>query len=82
MIETQIIVINSFGEFIGKKVLLKEDQLKKVTEVAKLFYSNGGFELNLEDGSFIVFSPNIIQNSILKINKVKIEEEEDKDVQE
>ena len=82
MIETQIIIINSFGEFCGKKIVLTRKQLKEVTDVARKFHSGGGFELNLEDGSFVVFSPNIVQNSILKIIKIELEtEEEDTDVQ-
>lgn len=82
MTELQIVIINSLGEFKAKKVIASDKQLEEITNVAKVFYSAGGFELNLEDGSFMVFSPGIVQNSILKINKRTIEEEkeEEKDV--
>lgn len=73
MTEIQIVIINSLGEFRAKKVTVNDEQLEEVTKVAKVFYTSGGFELNLEDGSFIVFSPGIIQNSILRINKQIIE---------
>lgn len=77
MYEAQIIIQNSFGEFIGKKSLLTEDQLIEITNIAKGFWIQGGFELNLEDGSFVVFPPNIVQNSLLKIVKTRFEDIEE-----
>jgi hypothetical protein len=75
MTEIQIVIINSLGEFRARKLQVTDNELSEITKVAQKFYTAGGFELNLEDGSFIVFSPGIIQNSILKINKKTIEED-------
>jgi hypothetical protein len=75
MTEIQIVIINSLGEFRARKLQVTDNELSEITKVAQKFYTAAGFELNLEDGSFIVFSPGIIQNSILKINKKTIEED-------
>ena len=80
MTEIQIEIINSLGHFKAKKVTVNDKQLEEIINVAKVFYSSGGFELKLEDGSFMVFSPGIVQNSILKINKQIITEESSENV--
>jgi hypothetical protein len=76
MLEIQLILINQYGEFRGRVVHLTNEDYVKLQEMSKSFYM-GGFELTLEDGSFMVFSPEIVKNSILKIEK-----KETQDVQE
>lgn len=74
-IELQYIVINGYGEFKGETMIVNEDQYANIIQLSKTFY-NSGFELNCEDGSFIVFPPEVVRGSILKINR-KITEKED-----
>lgn len=69
--EIQLILQNKFGEFKGKKVNISEENYRKLLDMVRTFY-NSGFELTLEDDSFAVFPPEIVQQSILKV--VKIEE--------
>jgi hypothetical protein len=69
-LEVQIIVINKLGEFRGKKALMTIDQYATLLEMAKGFYKQAGFELTCEDGSFLVFPPDLIQQSILKVIKI------------
>jgi hypothetical protein len=76
MFEIQLILINQYGEFKGRVAYLTNEDYVRLQEMSKGFYS-GGFELTLEDGSFMVFSPDVVKNSILKIEK-----KETKDVQE
>lgn len=76
-IEVQYIIINGYGEFKGEIMILNEEQYLNIIELSKTFY-NSGFELYCEDGSFVVFPPEIVRSSILKINRKIIE----KDVQE
>lgn len=77
MWKVQFIVINEFGQFDGKLITVDDDQYEKLRELSKEFYVAGsGFELTLEDDSFIVIAPNIVANSILKLTKNKIEEED------
>lgn len=71
--EIQIVLTNKFGEFVGRKSIMTNDQYHKLQEIAKNFYVSGGFELTLEDDSFIVVPPDVVQQSILKIKKKKIE---------
>jgi hypothetical protein len=66
----QISITNQFGEFLGKKVNLNESQYQKLTEMVRNFYSNGGFELTLENEDFVVFPPEIVKNSFIKIIKI------------
>jgi hypothetical protein len=75
MLEIQLVLINNWGEFRGRKAKLSPEDYMKLVEMTKSFYS-GGFELTLEDGSFMVFAPDIVKQSMLKIEKL------DKDVQE
>lgn len=74
-IELQYIVINGYGEFKGETMIVNEEQYANIIQLSKTFY-NSGFELNCEDGSFIVFPPEVVRGSILKINR-KITEKED-----
>lgn len=73
-IEVQYIVINGYGEFKGETMILNKEQYDNVIELSRTFY-NSGFELNCEDGSFMVFPPEVVRGSILKINR-KIKEED------
>jgi hypothetical protein len=68
--EIQLVLQNKFGEFKGKKVNLSEENYLKLLEMVKHFYDSG-FELTLEDESFAVFPPDIVQQSILKVVKIE-----------
>jgi hypothetical protein len=72
MIDIKIVLVNKYGEFVGRKATLSEESYKGLLEMVKTFYVNGGFELTLEDDSFVVFPPEVVKESILKV--VKIEE--------
>jgi hypothetical protein len=67
MAEVQIIIINKFGEFKGKFVRMCEEDINKLLDMSKKFYITGGFELTCEDGSFLVFSPDVVKDSILRV---------------
>lgn len=72
--EIQIVLSTKYGDFHGKKAIMGEKQYSGLMEIAKNFYNNGGFELTLEDGGFIVVPPDVVQQSILRIQKNKIED--------
>lgn len=63
----QISILNEFGEFKGEILEVTIDQYKNITELSKNFYETGGFEMECEDDGFIIFPPDIIKKSILKI---------------
>jgi hypothetical protein len=73
-IEVQIIIKNEFGEFFGKKIIMDEENYQRVILISKDFYKSKGFELTCEDDSFLVFPPDVVQRSILKISSKKINE--------
>ncbi len=78
MWQVQFILINEFGLFNGRKLTVDEEQYENLRNLSKEFYVNGsGFELTLEDGSFIVVSPDIVAKSILKLTKINIEDVEE-----
>lgn len=70
--EVQLVLKNKYGTFIGKKAILSYDNLESLISMSKTFYSTGGFELTCEDGSYAIFPPNIVQESILIINKTVV----------
>jgi hypothetical protein len=72
MIEVQLIIINKLGEFTGKRTMMSVDQYAQLIEMSKNFYKHGGFELTCDDGSFMVFSPDLVQQSVLKISKTEL----------
>lgn len=67
----QVVLQNTFGEFSGKKVELSEEHYQKLLAMVKNFYIDGGFELTLEDDSFVVFPPEVVKVSILRVNKLE-----------
>ena len=69
-IEIQTVLINQYGEFIGEIMVVNEEEYEKYLELSKSFYMSG-FELYCEDGSFMVFPPEVVRYSILKVNKIK-----------
>lgn len=70
-----MIIINEYGEFKGRSTILSAEDYNTFLTMCKSFHSAGGFDLTCEDGTFMVFAPQIVQKSILKINNRIIEEE-------
>lgn len=73
MITIKLVLINKYGEFVGKTVELSSQNYNDLLAMVKTFYMNDGFELTLEDGSFVVFPTDIVKESILKVVKVSEE---------
>jgi hypothetical protein len=69
MYQVQLVLINKFGEFKGKSAQISEETLESLIKMSKTFYTSGGFELTCEDESYVIFPPNIVEESILIINK-------------
>ena len=67
--EIQIVLTNHFGEFRGKQVTISTDQYDGLINLVKNFYLEGGFELTLEDGTFVVFPPDIVKHHRLPIER-------------
>ena len=67
--EVQMVLKNKYGEFVGKKAHITEEQYNGLIKMSKTFYASGGFELTCEDDSYAIFPPNIVEESILIINK-------------
>ena len=69
MYQVQLVLINKFGEFRGRPAEIDEETLEGLIEMSKTFYTAGGFELTCEDDKYAIFPPNIVEESILIINK-------------
>lgn len=65
----QIILKNEFGDFLGKKAKISQKQYEDLIDMSRKFHVVGGFELLLEDDTFMVFPPDIVKKSILIIKK-------------
>lgn len=63
----QIELITTFGVFKGDIRNITDSNLEDFKFISKKYFESG-LELDLEDGSFAVFSPEVIKNSIFKIN--------------
>ena len=75
MVTIRLVLINKYGEFVGRTAELSTQNYNDLLAMVKTFCMNDGFELTLEDGTFVVFPTNIVKESILKV--VKINEELD-----
>ena len=73
-IEIQLVLTNKFGEFLGKKTMVDGEKYRNILVITKSFYEDGGFELTCEDGSFVVFPPEIVRQSILQVKKITKED--------
>lgn len=69
MFDIQIVILTEFGEFLGEKLSVTEDQYQTVLKFSEEYYKKG-FEMRLEDDSFAIFSPDLVKKSILMIKKV------------
>ena len=67
----QIVIKSEYGEFRGEKVTVNQEQYDNIASLSKNFYM-GGFEMTLEDGTFVVLPPDVIRKSILLIEKQEI----------
>jgi hypothetical protein len=64
----QLELITTFGIFKSHVVDLDDAKIDNFQEMSKEYYKKG-LEMDLEDGAFAVFSPEVVKNSIFKINK-------------
>jgi len=62
----QIILLNDQGEFYGEVLDVNQEQYKNIITMSKNFYETG-FEMSDEEGGFLIFPPDIVKKSILKI---------------
>lgn len=61
---------NDLGEFISEEMIVTEEIYKNLVEMAKTFYTSGGYDMWLPSG-FLVASPEIVKKSILIIDIIK-----------
>ncbi len=71
-LEVRIVIINEYGKFIGRTSIVSYDDYNDICNIAKSFYTKGGFELTLEDDNYVIFAPEIVKKSILKIEKKEV----------
>ena len=74
--EIRLVLRTEFGEFNGRKVLISQENYDSVVKMSKS-YHQAGFELTLENGDFVIFSPDVVKKSILTIKKKPIKENTD-----
>jgi len=67
----QLVLITEYGSFFGEIFEVNDEQYQNIINFSKNYYESG-FEMNLEDGGFVIFSPEMIKKSILKIDKVDV----------
>lgn len=74
--EVQFIVTNDLGVWEGMKFTLNSQEFENILTLSKKFWSGSGFELYCADGSVIIFPPEVVQKSILRVKKRVIEDGE------
>jgi len=61
MVTIKLVLVNKYGEFVGRKAELSTENYNDLLTMVKTFYMNDGFELTLEDGTFVVFPTDIVK---------------------
>jgi hypothetical protein len=72
MVKIQIEIFTTFGNFKSKEIILELSKIDEFQNMSREYYKTG-LELDLEDDSFIIFPPEVIKNSIFKINKTYVQ---------
>lgn len=57
------------GIYTGEVMEVTEQQYLNIIEMSKSYYKQG-FEMYLEDGSFVVVSPEVVSSSVLTIKRI------------
>lgn len=65
----QIVLFTDFGHFYGEIVEVSEYQYQNIISLSKSYYETG-FEMNTEDGGFVIIPPDMTKRSVFKINKI------------
>ena len=74
-----LVLENKFGRFVGKQAELSQENYDILVKMSKTFYVTGGFELTCQDGTFAIFPPDIVKESILIINSEIISDNSEKE---
>lgn len=70
-VNVQIVIKSSeYGEFRGERVMVNLEQYSNIVALSKTFYQ-GGFEMTLENGDFVVIPPDVIKKSVLLVETIK-----------
>lgn len=71
-------LITEYKTFFGKEMIVDQEEFDRLKETSKSFYKYSSFELVLDDGSFMVFPPEILKKSMLRLyTKEEIDENEE-----
>lgn len=76
--KVQFQLMTEYTTFFGEELIMDEVDYIRLKETSKNFFEYKSFELTSSDGSFLVFPPEIIRKSVLKIYTRKITETERK----
>jgi hypothetical protein len=67
--QVQFILITEFGDFHSILMpIIGDEEFEEIKEKSQNYWETG-FEMFLEDGGFIIFTPEVTKKSILKINR-------------
>ena len=66
-----LLLLLVLARFFGEIFEVSEEQYDNIVNFSKNYYETG-FEMNLEDGGFAIFSPEMVKKSILKIDKIDV----------
>ena len=57
MVTIKLVLVNKYGEFVGRKAELSTENYNDLLTMVKTFYMNDGFELTLETEHLLFFQP-------------------------
>jgi hypothetical protein len=66
----QLQIFTEQNVFSGDILEVNDIQYKQIIEMSKNFYDSG-FEMNTDDGGFVIIPPELVKKAILKINIVE-----------
>lgn len=68
---------NYLGSFDSEKMPATSEEYNKLIEISKNFYiEDNGFEMWIDNG-FMIFPPEVLKNSILSINIIEYDKDDE-----
>jgi hypothetical protein len=67
--QVQFILITEFGDFTSIPMpIIGDDEFNEILDKSKNYWADE-FEFFTEDGGYVIFTPELMKKSILKINR-------------
>ena len=69
--KVQIELLTKYGSFLGEVMVVDLPKFTKLMEISKMYHTQGGFDMWLEDGSYVIVPPEVLKDSTMILRRLK-----------